>query len=940
MKKYILIFLVSFLFCRDTFFKLRFKYVVSPPDIPSEEGSNMPYYREDKEGRLEYLRRLTADPKTGEIPLGIYKGEQIFSKKIEDFSKTLRREALDFSSSGPSNVGGRTRAVALDVRNENIILSGGVSSGIWKSTDGGISWKKTTSPDHLNNVTCLVQDTRLGKEDIWYYGTGELVGNSASGRGALFRGNGIFKSEDNGESWASLASTRTDDPHVFSNQFQYVWDLVLNPDNTTEDEIFAAVYGGIFRSIDGGNTWNLEIGDSLSILNEDDERLNNVDFSSAYTSIARGRFPSDTTVIYYAALSALSRNPSILQLSDDAGIYISLDGEDWDNLNVIPGNVPFNRIVIGMNPSNPLFSYFLMDAGIPFLLQIRWFRDGSGVFYRLNDLTSNISENVDDDLALQGSYNMHVSVHPNNSNIVYVGGTNLFRSTDGFQTVENSKQIGGYNVEGEGGAYPNHHPDQHDLIFYPSNPNKILSANDGGLMISEDGLADEVKWRNINNGYVTSQFYTIAQAPNAESQAIIGGTQDNGTYLTQGERFQGWDKVLGGDGSYTAISDQERIFLVSVQRGRTFRLTFDRNGEVSSFARIDPEGLVEEDGSEFLFINPFVIHPINPNNIYMAGGIGLYVNDNISQIPGGSENSTQLGWKRVGNLLRDNSLITALSFSSDGDRLYYGTSSGLVFKLEDTDISTLHKPVEITKFNLPFNANVSNIAVDPEDHDHLLIIFSNYNIPSIFASNNGGSSFVDVSGNLEENPDGSGDGPSIRCAEIVPLNNGKQYLIGTSTGLYSTKDLNGSSTEWAKESIETLGESVIPMMDYRTSDGRLLVATHGNGVFTTKISDFKRIRKNISDTPSLKFVSAQPNPFQNNTNIYYQIPEDGEAKIDIYSTDGKLIKHLLWDVQFHGINSVTWDGTNSAGTQQNNGVYICRLEHQNQSSSIRLILSN
>ena len=86
---------------------------------------------------------------------------------------------------------GRTRVV-VDVTNENIIMAGGVSGGIWKSINKGNSWEKLMSPEMLHNVTCLRQDKRNGKTNTWYYGTGEAYGNSALGNDAYFFGNGIF----------------------------------------------------------------------------------------------------------------------------------------------------------------------------------------------------------------------------------------------------------------------------------------------------------------------------------------------------------------------------------------------------------------------------------------------------------------------------------------------------------------------------------------------------------------------------------------------------------------------------------------------------------------------------------------------------------------------------------------------------------------------------
>lgn len=182
-------------------------------DAPSEIGG-----REDLMARNEYLRMLTADPSTGQIPFNIRKAELQWDNLLTQQTSRMRNQALTIESAGPTNVGGRTRAVAFDVRDENIILAGGVSGGVWKSTDGGTTWIRKSNPENRNSVTCIVQDTRPGKEDTWYHGTGEIVGNSSRGGGAPFRGNGIYKSTDNGETWNPLPSTQDSDPHIFNTQ--------------------------------------------------------------------------------------------------------------------------------------------------------------------------------------------------------------------------------------------------------------------------------------------------------------------------------------------------------------------------------------------------------------------------------------------------------------------------------------------------------------------------------------------------------------------------------------------------------------------------------------------------------------------------------------------------------------------------------------------------
>ena len=141
--------------------------------------------REDPHARVRYKRLLLQDPATGEILKDIGRRELEFVKNLAA-TTTEQSVALDtqWAARGPCNIGGRTKALAIDVTDENIIHAGCVSSGMWKSTDAGVSWRKTTAPDQLHSVSCIAQNTYPDSGNIWYYGTGEWsggMGGSASG---------------------------------------------------------------------------------------------------------------------------------------------------------------------------------------------------------------------------------------------------------------------------------------------------------------------------------------------------------------------------------------------------------------------------------------------------------------------------------------------------------------------------------------------------------------------------------------------------------------------------------------------------------------------------------------------------------------------------------------------------------------------------------------
>ncbi len=901
---------------------------------------------ENPNARHEYELRQVINPMTSQLPKEIRQKELRFSQSHLYRSQlaVLRGEevqAESWESMGPFNVGGRTRAVALDVTDptENTILAGGVSGGVWKTTDGGTTWRRTSDPELRNSVTAIVQDTRAGKENIWYYGTGELVGNSAKGGSAPYRGDGIFKSTDGGESWFQLESTQDSDPSVFGSQFQYTWRLVIDHTDLVNDVILAATYGGILKSVDGGNSWVTELGMTLNNLPDGtDLNESNAPF---YTDIIQ------TEEGYFYAF--LSDKTSIDQPFIGSGVFFSTDADTWHSISGATGVFQTERGVLDAL-GNDLYFFFntqevvtengeqtLVDKPYLFksqLTNVDEFGIPSGSW---TDLTDNLPAFEElGELNVQGGYNMMVKVMPANPNVVLLGATNLYRSNDGFTSGNNTEWVGGYNPDEEGGnLYPNHHPDQHDIIFFEGNTNKVLSANDGGLQISNNILASDVQWISLNRGFITSQFYTIDIPKSNDSNIVTGGLQDNGTWLTQSTGSDAiWNLILGGDGGFSASVPFNLHWYFSFQNSQIYRITFEE--ESSTFARVDPTGGAQ--GSDYLFINPYVLDPINANVMYLAGGNAIWKNKNLSQIKDGSQETTSVNWAKLSETTIASGLITALEATANSEYLFYGTSDGGIFRLESPGESKVGEVVQVSIDGTSEGSYVSSIASNPENDDEVITVFSNYGVPSLFHSTNAGLSWTSVGGNLEEFADGTGNGPSIRWAEIVPLTNGTRYFVGTSVGLYSTDELDGDATVWVKESPEAIGKSVIRMMDYRPLDGRLVVATHGNGVFATNVQGFKQLSPVSPNAPEkLKVTNAFPNPFSETIEIEIDIPETNYVRIDIYDTGGNFVKNLFYNVQFSGNNVVSWDGSNQKGYKVPPGMYFYRLYYDGKVESGRVV---
>lgn len=787
------------------------------------------------QGRREFAQMKYRDPATGQIPEGIRDRELAFADRLPGSpaqilaSKKLGEEVQQYGAwthRGPANIGGRTRAIAFDASNDATMLAGAVSGGVWKTSDSGSSWKLTTRPFQLHSVTCLAQDTRQGKRNVWYYGTGEIYGNSAQ-----ISGNGIWKSTDNGESWLQLPSTAsTSTPS--NNQFAYTWRIATHPKRDSDEVYVATSLAGIYRSTNGGQTWAPTL-------------TSNALFSDLVIT------PSGAI---YAALSASTG--SIAAIASRWGIYRSTDGVTWTNVTPPGMNTKTARIVLSAVPQTADDIMVLAetpDRGTQGStvyrgqLQYEWHsiwkyhRPTGDTLGRWEDRSASVplSEAQRGDFYSQGGYDLFIRVSPHDSNLVLIGGTNIYRTTDAFRTALNNTWIGGYwkfiPKWDRYSVYDQHHPDQHDALFHPRDTNVVISVNDGGIQRTARIRADSVVWVDLNNSYLTTQFYTIAQEERAGSTRLIGGMQDNATWGTRvADGRTPWYRLGGGDGAYCYYADSGRKEYYSSQQGRMYVIDRDNSGTEISRARVDPPG-----SDNFLFINPYVLHPVDEHVMYLPAGAILWRNRDLRELPRNVNDSSSVNWDSLSSTNVGAAQISAVCATSPAGskdhRVYYATSNGKIFRIERAQ-EGMPQPIDITGVTMP-RAFVNSLTVHPTNPDHVFACFSNYGVVSIWESTDAGAKWTPISGNLEDQPSGAGNGPAVNWLAVATMSDATNVLVvATSTGMYFTPQTNGMSTVWTQAAPDDIGNVPCDMVIARKSDGQIAIATHGRGTFTGRIT--------------------------------------------------------------------------------------------------------
>jgi hypothetical protein len=845
-----------------------------------------------------------ADPATGQIPIDIRAQELAFYQ--HQFGDTRITRDDIWQGVGPWNVGGRTRAIAFDVTNEKIIIAGSVSGGIWRTNDGGASWTRVTDTAGYMGVISIVQDTRAGKQNIWYAQSGELSGNSASGGGAYYLGDGAFKSIDSGKSWQPLSSTSSGVPgSSIGNLFQVGWRIATHP-RTDVDMVLVATYGNIYKSLDGGATFTSTINAG----------------SAYYTDVT-----VTSTGVIFAAISSDGSTKGFFR-SGDSGVT-------WKNITPNQFITTYDRTVMGISPNNEKEVYFfsyLPDStninpggtitsnysGAKEYISLLKFTDTSnanGAGGTWVNLSNNLPNNANmvnagsfDKLNCQGGYDMFVKVQPVTNN-VFIGGTNIFISTDGFTSANNFKQIGGYKpgtAMPKFQIYKNHHPDNHDLLFYPSDYKKLLSASDGGVRMSMNGNdTGEVAWITLNNGYITSQPYTVTLDPTKGSSYLLAGFQDNGNFLTPDYNniTNTWVMPFNGDGAFNYIAPNRAFYVMSIQEGKLVKFNLDGNGTVLNYRRIDPIGPKRAD---YGFINPFVVDPNNNNILYLPAGKRLFRQNQLSTIPLTDLSDTiALGWTKMGDSTQYD--ITAIAVSEKpANVVYIGTTNRKIYRIDNANDTGFIKFKDITKSPLP-SGNISCIAIDPENAYNITVVLSNYGLQSIFNSVDSGNTFKYCGGNLEKTTNFSGSAPSIRWMEILKTpTGGRKYFVGTSIGLYTTDALKPGatiatdSTVYVQESKGGIGTSVVNYLTHRQNDYTVAASTHGNGLYVS--SYYGAVANN--NFLSVPKGYAYPNPCKDQLYLNVEIANNSKVKVIVYNLNGAIVQEFNTDEKLYGTHNI------------------------------------
>jgi len=700
---------------------------------------------------------------------------------------------LRFRAIGPAFTSGRVVAFAVDPENSAHYYVAAASGGLWKTLNDGTTWTPVFDTQGSYSIGTVVIDPK--NPSVVWVGTGEN-----NNQRSVSYGDGVYKSEDGGRTWRNMGLKKS----------EHIARILIDPRDS--NVIYVATPGplwkgggdrGLYKSTDGGKTWN-----SLIKVGE-------------YTGVSDLIMDPRNPDILLAATHQRQRTYyTLIHGGPESALWRSTDaGKNWNKVTsgIPPGEL--GRIGLDYARSNPSIIYAEIEAG----------ENRGGLFRSVDNGVTWERRNASDS---QGQYYAHVVVDPVNPDRVYIMNVNISVSNDGGRTL---------------GPLPsrNKHVDNHEIWIDPKDNNRYLVGCDGGVYETFDRGDNWIFKANLP----IPQFYDIAVDEATPFYNIYGGTQDNFSFGCP-SRTKNADGITnadcfvtnGGDGFYSRVDPQDpNTIYANMQNGGIVR--FDkRTGERVS---IQPQPGKDDPPMRWNWDAPMMISPHSHTRLY-TGAQRLYRSDDRgdSWHAVSPDLSRQLDrnklpvmgkvWgadavqKNVSTALYGN--ISALAESPKVEGLIYaGTDDGLVQVTEDGG-KTWRKIDKIA--GVPENCYVQRIVASQHDAGTVYIVFEGHQNgdfkPYLIKSTDRGKTFVSISGNLPET------GGVYAMAED-PVNP-KLLFAGTEFGLYFSV-IGGE--KWIKLNG---GMPTIQVRDLaiQKRENDLVVATFGRGIYI--LDDYTALR--------------------------------------------------------------------------------------------------
>ncbi|HET7843453.1 MAG TPA: hypothetical protein VFL14_04835 [Xanthomonadales bacterium] len=805
----------------------------------------------------------------------------------------VRFDSGTISGLGARNIGsatmsGRIAAVAgRNVDGKSLLYVGAASGGVWKSTDGGTTFKPVFDKQPVQSIGAVAIDP-ANPQVVWV-GTGE-----SWTRNSVSIGNGIYKSTDGGDTWTNMGLPDS----------ERISRIVVDPKDT--NTVYACVPGrlwsdstarGLYVTRDGGRTWTQALKGPNASTGCADVSMDPTDAGHLFVSLWDFRRKGWTFRSGGDGPEAVSGS-GLFESRDGGRTFASLEpGKD----NGLPAK-PWGRIGVTIAPSDPKRVYAVIEG-----VRSALFRsDDGGRTWTEGDRSQS--------MVWRPFYFSRLIVDPKNPDKIFKPNLPLIVSLDG-----------GKSFSGTGGGA---HGDWHDMWIDPDNTNHVVGGDDGGLWLSYDG--GNRWWKGDN--LPISQFYHVS-VDDKDPYQVYGGLQDNGSWAGDSAYPGGitnarWENLYFGDGFWVFPSaTNENVVYAESQGGFLGRI--DRKTHLTRF--IQPTAGFKEK-LRYNWNTPIELSPNEKGTIYIGAQFLFRSRDegqNWERISPDLTTNDPLKQKQEesGGITVDNSAAemhtTIYSISEspkDGGTIWVGTDDGNVQLTRDGGKSWTNVVGNIK--GLPKNSWVSTIEASRHDAATAYATFDRHTFgdfdPYVYRTRDFGKSWQKIAGREQ----------GLRgYAHVVKEDSVDRDLlfVGTEFGLWISTD---GGARWAEFKGGNFPSVAVRDIAVQSRDGDLVLGTHGRGIWV--IDDISPLRS-IDDAMLEKeaaFVSSRPvqqriagfggtvegdarfvgeNPSNSAVITYYQRTRHlfGDLRIEVLDASGKVIETLPASKR-RGLNRITW----------------------------------
>ncbi len=784
--------------------------------------------------------------------------------------------------------GGRSGAVAGSYRNSNVFYFGGTGGGVWKTIDGGNSWKNISDKFFGGSIGAVA--VAPSDESVIYVGEGEntMRGNVSEGL------EGVWRSEDGGKSWKNVGLK--DGRHIIR--------LVIHPRNP--DIVWAAVMGhlfganserGVYKTTDGGKTWKRTL-----FIN---------DQTGASDLVMEPGNPS----VLYAGMWRLIRTPYSLESGGvGSGLWKSTDGgETWKN---ITGNKGLPRgtwgiVGVAVAPSNTDKVYCLLEN-----------KDG-GLYVSADAGETWTLQSNDNNIRQRAWYYTKVFVDPKNENKVYCPNVGFMVSTDGGKTF---KEI------------DTPHSDHHDLWIDPEDGNRMVVADDGGAQVSFDGGSG---WSTYMN-QPTAQIYRLS-TDNAFPYRILGAQQDNSTLRIRHRSYgtgiteNDWEITAGSESGYV-VADPLNPDIVYGGNYGGYLSRLDHKTRENRTVSVWPDNPMGAGADvlkyRFQWNFPIFFSPNDPKKLYAAGN-HLFVTEDEGQSwkeisPDLTTNDKSKQASSGGPITQDNTsveyyctIFTAMESPLEKDLLWTGSDDGLIHVSRDGGKNWEN----VTPPGAPKWIMWNCIDADPFKKGAAYFAGTRYKsddfAPYIYKTEDYGKTWKKIVNGI--------DGMHFTRAVRADKKRAGLLYAGTEYGMYISYD---DGNNWRPFQLNL---PMVPITDLAIKNNDLIVATQGRSIWVLDdltlvqsgnesivkgdihlfdIGDNYRLRPQGSRGGRSNAVAGANPPNGMVINYYLRDPGDSaKVSISILDANRKLVKTFASDAKLpadkiepvKGLNQFVWN---------------------------------